>query len=140
MLTPVSNEPRFVIKPDGSHSHHIVWHTNNRFVNSLNGLFNNNTGKAFRLPVFGEKKMSAMDIKEEREAIDKTLCRIPSDSNLVKKWGSCQQVIGKGAFGVVRLARKTNPKTGQVEFYAVKVNKNNQVFDSHEFNKTLNRN
>ncbi|KAG0171754.1 hypothetical protein DFQ30_000436 [Apophysomyces sp. BC1015] len=58
-------------------------------------------------------------LREEREAIDATLQRVPSDaSSLAQKWGVCEKVIGKGAFGVVKIARKAD-RTGE-RLYAVK--------------------
>ncbi|KAI8073863.1 kinase-like domain-containing protein [Gongronella butleri] len=58
-------------------------------------------------------------VKEERSAIDATLQRMPSNSSLAQKWGTCQEVIGRGAFGVVRVAHKTSSNDGE-RLYAVK--------------------
>ncbi|KAI8372716.1 kinase-like domain-containing protein [Radiomyces spectabilis] len=57
-------------------------------------------------------------VHEERAAMDASLKRTPSYSCLAQKWGTCQEVIGKGAFGVVRVAHKTEGSTERL--YAVK--------------------
>ncbi|KAF9310776.1 serine/threonine-protein kinase HAL4/sat4 [Podila horticola] len=40
--------------------------------------------------------------------------------DFVTKYGELQQVIGKGAFGTVRLATKRNPDSGEESVYAIK--------------------
>lgn len=42
-------------------------------------------------------------------------------ASLVEKYGKCQEVIGRGAFGIVRISHKIDPKNGHAEqLYAVK--------------------
>jgi protein-serine/threonine kinase len=42
-------------------------------------------------------------------------------ATLVEKYGKCQEIVGRGAFGVVRISHKQDPKNGHVEqLYAVK--------------------
>lgn len=42
-------------------------------------------------------------------------------ASLVEKYGKCQEVIGRGAFGIVRISHKVDPKNGHAEqLYAVK--------------------
>lgn len=40
-----------------------------------------------------------------------------------EKYGELQQVVGRGAFGTVRLSIKKNPETGEESVYAIKVRK-----------------
>ncbi len=42
-------------------------------------------------------------------------------ASLVEKYGKCQEIVGRGAFGIVRISHKTDPKDFKTEyFYAVK--------------------
>ncbi|KAF8939537.1 kinase-like domain-containing protein [Dissophora ornata] len=40
--------------------------------------------------------------------------------DFVQKYGELQQIVGKGAFGTVRLSIKRNPETGEENVYAIK--------------------
>ncbi|KAI9023729.1 kinase-like domain-containing protein [Phycomyces nitens] len=67
--------------------------------------------------------MSPDELREERAAVDATLNRISSSSCLAQKWGTCHEVIGKGAFGVVRVIHKADPSSSagkNEQLYAVK--------------------
>lgn len=61
-------------------------------------------------------------LKNERE-------KLPTDkkggpnatATLVEKYGKCQEIVGRGAFGIVRISHKTDPKDSRLEqLYAVK--------------------
>ena len=42
-------------------------------------------------------------------------------ATLVQKYGKCQEIVGRGAFGIVRISHKTDPKDSKTEqLYAVK--------------------
>ncbi len=42
-------------------------------------------------------------------------------ATLVQKYGKCQEIVGRGAFGIVRISHKTDPKDSKSEqLYAVK--------------------
>ncbi|OJJ48809.1 hypothetical protein ASPZODRAFT_139773 [Penicilliopsis zonata CBS 506.65] len=42
-------------------------------------------------------------------------------ASLVDKYGKCQEIVGRGAFGIVRISHKVDPKDSKVEqLYAVK--------------------
>ncbi|KAG4304998.1 hypothetical protein PORY_001673, partial [Pneumocystis oryctolagi] len=44
-----------------------------------------------------------------------------SNASLVEKYGKCHEVIGRGAFGVVRISHKADPQNSHVEhLYAIK--------------------
>ncbi|CAO3583039.1 unnamed protein product [Absidia cylindrospora] len=47
---------------------------------------------------------------------------MPSASSFAQKWGTCQEIIGRGAFGVVRVAHKkdTSSPNSKERLYAVK--------------------
>lgn len=44
-----------------------------------------------------------------------------SNASLVDKYGKCQEIVGRGAFGIVRISHKVDPKDSKAEqLYAVK--------------------
>ena len=44
-----------------------------------------------------------------------------STATLVQKYGKCQEIVGRGAFGIVRISHKTDPKDNKTEqLFAVK--------------------
>ncbi|GAB5593110.1 serine/threonine-protein kinase HAL4/sat4 [Umbelopsis nana] len=89
-------------------------------LNGLTGLFHQGKASHFKLPQWGEKKDSEHSDQSGND--EKKLYKTTSDVSLAAKWGTCQEVIGKGAFGVVRIAHKVDPSvpgTGE-RLYAVK--------------------
>ncbi|ORY94085.1 kinase-like domain-containing protein [Syncephalastrum racemosum] len=115
-------DARFQILADGSHVHHLSWSAHSRFASSLNGLvdglFNRDSSRPFKLPLWGGEKISPDALQEERAAVDATLRRTTSDTSLTQKWGICHEVIGKGAFGKIKIAHKTDGMHERL--YAVK--------------------
>lgn len=61
-------------------------------------------------------------VKTEKEKLASEKKGGPSaTASLVEKYGKCQEIIGRGAFGIVRISHKVDPKNGQNEqLYAVK--------------------
>ena len=41
-------------------------------------------------------------------------------ATLVQKYGKCQEIVGRGAFGIVRISHKTDPKDNKEQLFAVK--------------------
>lgn len=116
--------PRFQVFPDGTHAHYIKCPSSTRAslsLHNLAGIFHREPGKAFKLSLFGDKKAAAVGgaLQKERNAIDAELRRTPSNTCLTEKWGTMNEVIGRGAFGVVRIAHK--PNADGERLYAVKV-------------------
>lgn len=115
------NQPRFQLLEDGTHRHYLVMPTVSKLTSSLNGLtglFHNSKASHFKLPQWGAKEEDTLHVVD-----DKKLSKTTSDVSLAAKWGTCQEIIGKGAFGVVRIAHKVDPSvpgTGE-RLYAVKV-------------------
>ncbi|ORX52449.1 Pkinase-domain-containing protein [Hesseltinella vesiculosa] len=115
------NGKRFQQLPDGTHVHHLTMPAPNRLTGLVEGLLNRE--RSFRFH-WGEKKTTPQEmdaaLKEERAVVDATLQRMPSNSSLAQKWGACQEVIGRGAFGVVRVAHKSADAEQGERLYAVK--------------------
>ncbi|ORZ00333.1 kinase-like domain-containing protein [Syncephalastrum racemosum] len=112
--------PRFQYnQEDGTHTHYIKYAPGNRLVTSLHGIagfLQRESGKAFnRLP------LRAVAASDKNGKTTPTETPRSSDTCLSDKWGTCQEVIGRGAFGIVRIAHKTDPSGGKGErLYAVK--------------------
>lgn len=112
---------RFVVYPDGSHTHSIKCMGPSRFTTSLHNLTHLLPSKSLKLPSFREKK-NAEELKKERTVVNAHLQRPIMDNCCVAtKWGTCHQVIGKGTFGIVRVVYKGDHPSSPNDQYAVKV-------------------
>jgi protein-serine/threonine kinase len=60
-----------------------------------------------------------------------------SSASLVQKYGKCQEVIGKGAYGIVRVAHKYDHVTRREVLFAVKEFKKRPSEDEQSFSKRL---
>lgn len=128
---------RFRILEDGTHEHHLSSPAQNRLTSSINdfvdGLFHRESARSLRL-WGGDRRMSPEELQEERNAIDASLHRTTTpETCLAQKWGVTQEVIGKGAFGKIRIIRREVPASSssssadgeqqqqQQQLFAVKV-------------------
>ena len=60
-------------------------------------------------------------------------------ASLVQKYGKCQEIVGRGAFGIVRIAHKTDPTDSKHEqLYAVKEFRRRPQEDARKYSKRLN--
>lgn len=60
-------------------------------------------------------------------------------ATLVQKYGKCSEVVGRGAFGIVRIAHKTDPNDSKHEqLYAVKEFRRRPQEDAKKYSKRLN--
>lgn len=60
-------------------------------------------------------------------------------ASLVQKYGKCQEIVGRGAFGIVRIAHKADPKDAKHEqLYAVKEFRRRPQEDAKKYSKRLN--
>lgn len=126
---------RFQLLEDGTHIHHLTLPAQNRIAASLNGLVTGIANKSLRLTQWAERKVSQEEIMKERAALDVRLHRKSSERTLAEKWGTCQETIGKGTSGVVRVAHKVDG-TGE-RLYAVKVSCNCLTKSSLYYYKSL---
>lgn len=60
-----------------------------------------------------------------------------SSASLLQKYGKCQEVIGKGAYGVVRVSHKYDTVARREVLFAIKEFKKRPSEDEKEFNKRL---
>ena len=124
-----NDRPRFLINPDGvTHQHCIKCMPPSKLSASLQNLAAGLGGvamKGLKIPLvkgtgLDKKPCTSEAVQKERAAVNAELRRAPNDVCLSEKWGTCHEVIGKGAFGVVRIVHK--PDASGTE-YAVKVTK-----------------
>jgi protein-serine/threonine kinase len=60
-------------------------------------------------------------------------------ATLVQKYGKCQEIVGRGAFGIVRIAHKVDPSNPNHEqLYAVKEFRKRPQEDAKKYSKRLN--
>jgi protein-serine/threonine kinase len=60
-------------------------------------------------------------------------------ATLVQKYGKCQEIVGRGAFGIVRIAHKVDPSNpNQEQLYAVKEFRKRPQEDAKKYSKRLN--
>lgn len=79
-------------------------------------------------------------IKHEKEKMAKEKKDGPNaTATLVQKYGKCQEVVGRGAFGIVRIAHKQDPNDSkQEQLYAVKEFRRRPQEDAKKYSKRLN--
>ncbi|KAI8344081.1 kinase-like domain-containing protein [Chlamydoabsidia padenii] len=113
-----TNIQRFQLYPDGTHSHHLTMPAPSRLTGLVDGLLHGGGEMGLRLA--HHKKPEDEQVQKERAAIDAALNRPPSCTSFAQKWGACHQVIGRGAFGVVRVVHKKETAGTKEQLYAVK--------------------
>ncbi|KAI9746503.1 MAG: serine/threonine-protein kinase HAL4/sat4 [Claussenomyces sp. TS43310] len=115
---------RYVVVPDvpGGHEHNLK---SAKRQEKLSDMLRDKLGGKKKEAHDGEQQLSLMSswvdqLKREREnmAVDKK-GGPNSTATLVEKYGKCQEIVGRGAFGIVRISHKR--KEGESEqLYAVK--------------------
>ncbi|MCJ1373565.1 serine/threonine-protein kinase HAL4/sat4 [Loxospora ochrophaea] len=116
---------RFDVHPDGTHQHFLKSTKRQEKLSDM--LRDMLGGKKKEEPAADEQQLSLMStwvdqLKTEREKLASDKKGGPnSTATLVEKYGKCQEIVGRGAFGIVRISHKTNPKDSKTEqLYAVK--------------------
>ncbi|PHH63220.1 hypothetical protein CDD81_6172 [Ophiocordyceps australis] len=99
---------RFVVNPDlpGGHEHLLK---SSRRQEKLSDLWRSLLGKKQEAAADGDLSLVSNWVdslrQEKDEAGDKKM--IPNTSStLVEKYGKCQEIVGRGAFGIVRISHK----------------------------------
>jgi protein-serine/threonine kinase len=118
---------RFEILPDGSHLHHLKSaKRQEKLSDMLRDLLGAKRKDEHHQP--GEDQALSLmsnwvdQLKNEKEKLVSDKKGGPNaTATLVEKYGKCQEIIGRGAFGIVRISHKTDPKDSkQEQLYAVK--------------------
>lgn len=117
---------RFELLPDGIHEHYLKSARRQEKLSDmlrdmLGGKKKEHDGRE------DDQQLSLMSnwvdqLKNERDKLAADKKGGPnSTATLVQKYGKCQEIIGRGAFGIVRISHKADPKDSKNEqLYAVK--------------------
>jgi protein-serine/threonine kinase len=132
---------RFWIDENGEHQHYL---RSARRQEKLSDMFRDFlTGK--KREHHEEQPLSLMSnwvdqIKSEKHRLASDQKGGPNNTvTLVQKYGKCQEVVGRGAFGIVRIAHKTDPADSKHEqLYAVKEFRRRPQEDQKKYSKRLN--
>jgi protein-serine/threonine kinase len=115
---------RFMQLEDGGHEHHLK---SAKRQEKLSVMLRDMLGGKKKEEHEGEQQLSLMStwvdqLKNEREKLASDKKGGPnSTATLVEKYGKCQEIVGRGAFGIVRISHKQDPKDSKLEqLYAVK--------------------
>ena len=115
---------RFELLPDGEHQHSLK---SAKRQEKLSDMLRDMLG--------GKKKEDAQDdpqqlslmstwvdqLRSERERLAADKKGGPNaTATLVQKYGKCHEIVGRGAFGIVRISHKTDPKDNKEQLFAVK--------------------
>ncbi|KAL8694077.1 MAG: hypothetical protein Q9218_001192 [Villophora microphyllina] len=117
---------RFEIHEDGTHDHFLK---SAKRQEKLSDMLRDMLGGKRREEHVGndEQQLSLMStwvdqLKSEREKLASDRRGGPNaTATLVERYGRCQEIVGRGAFGIVRISHKPDPKDSKAEqLYAVK--------------------
>jgi protein-serine/threonine kinase len=136
---------RFVTNQDvqGGHEHHLK---SAKRQEKLSDMFRNViSGKAKNLDHVpeGEQQLSLMSnwvdqLKSERETLVSDRKGGPNaTATLVEKYGKCQEIVGRGAFGVVRISHKRTENGAGEKLYAVKEFRRRPEENEKKYSKRL---
>lgn len=124
--TPASHHKRFEMNPEGLHAHHLK---SARRQEKLTDLLRDMLGGSRKKDDQGDdqQQLSLMStwidqFKTERDKLAADKKGGPNaTASLVDKYGKCQEIVGRGAFGIVRISHKVDPRDHKMEqLYAVK--------------------
>lgn len=133
---------RYEVLEDGSHIHTLKAAKRQEKISDMwRDMFG--AGKRKDEPVADDQQLSLMStwveqLKLEKEKMDRK-GGANSSASLVDKYGKCQEVVGRGAFGVVRISHKIDPLDSRIErLYAVKEFRRRPQETLKKYHKRLN--
>lgn len=116
---------RYVVVPEaqGGHEHHLK---SAKRQEKLSDMLSNMLGGGKKKEQHeGEQQLSLMSswvdqLKREKESLASDKKGGPNaTATLVEKYGKCQEIVGRGAFGIVRISHKREGGAGE-QLFAVK--------------------
>ncbi|KAJ4353774.1 serine/threonine-protein kinase HAL4/sat4 [Didymosphaeria variabile] len=132
---------RFWVNDDGTHEHHLKVakrqeKLSDMFQNLMLGKRKDGHNDEQPLSLMANW-VDVMRNEKEKLAEQKNSANNTSQT-LVQKYGKCQEVVGRGAFGIVRVAHKTDAKDPKREqLYAVKEFKQRPGESAKKYQKRL---
>ncbi|KAL9064359.1 MAG: hypothetical protein Q9157_007860 [Trypethelium eluteriae] len=137
---PVSPK-RFWVDDDGEHHHFLK---NTKRQEKLSDMVRDWLGGKKRDAHHDEQQLSLMSgwveqLKNEKKVNTNDKVGPNGTPSLVEKYGKCHEIIGRGAFGIVRKAHKSDPKDSRLEqLYAVKEFRRRPQESEKKYSKRLN--
>jgi protein-serine/threonine kinase len=133
---------RFEMAEDGSHEHHLK---SARRQEKLTDMLRDMLGGGKKKDADGgDQQLSLMSswvdqLRSEKESLASEKKGGPNaTANLVEKYGKCQEIVGRGAFGIVRISHKPDPTNANGEsLYAVKEFRRRPQETSKKYQKRL---
>lgn len=138
---PTAPYKRFWLNEDGSHEHHLKVAKRQEKLSDMfqNLMLGKKKGEAPE-----DQPLSLMSnwvdvMRNEKEKLAEQKNAVNAlPQTLVQKYGKCQEVVGRGAFGIVRVAHKQDPKDSKREqLYAVKEFKQRPGESAKRYQKRL---
>lgn len=140
--TPVHR--RFETVADGAHLHHL---RGTKRQEKLTGLLRDMLGGGKKKEDYVDDQQQQLSLvsswidqlKTERDRLAQDKKGGPNaTATLVDKYGKCQEIVGRGAFGIVRISHKVDPNDSRVEqLYAVKEFRRRPQETSKKYQKRL---
>ncbi|CAK7241038.1 MAG: serine/threonine-protein kinase HAL4/sat4 [Sporothrix thermara] len=138
---------RFVVNPDfqGGHEHHLKSsRRQEKLMDMFRGLI---LGKKPEHPEGDLSLVSSWvdNLKQEKDtlvadkkaAIEKKVGAVAPPSTLIEKYGKCQEIVGRGAFGIVRISHKKLADGMGEKLYAVKEFRRRPEENEKKYSKRL---
>ncbi|PPJ54590.1 hypothetical protein CBER1_06178 [Cercospora berteroae] len=133
---------RFWVEESGEHFHYLRGaKRQDKLTDMLRDFMSGRRGR----DQHEEQPLSLMStwvdqIRNEKDKMAKEKEKGPNaTASLVQKYGKCQEIVGRGAFGIVRIAHKTDPNDSKHEqLYAVKEFRRRPQEDPKRYSKRLN--
>ncbi|KAK2765940.1 serine/threonine-protein kinase HAL4/sat4 [Arachnomyces sp. PD_36] len=133
---------RFEVLPDKTHAHYLK---STKRQEKLTDMLRDMIGAGRKKEEHVEdQQLSLMStwvdqLKSERDKLATDKKGGPNaTASLVEKYGKCQEIVGRGAFGIVRISHKVDPKDSRTEqLYAVKEFRRRPQETSRKYQKRL---
>ena len=140
--THTAGHKRFELAEDGTHEHYLKSaKRQEKLSDMLRDMLGGGKKKEHDA---GDQQLSLMSswvdqLKSERESMASEKKGGPNASTgLVEKYGKCQEIVGRGAFGIVRISHKPDPADARNELlYAVKEFRRRPQETSKKYQKRL---
>ncbi|KAH8794695.1 putative Serine/threonine-protein kinase hal4 [Hyaloscypha finlandica] len=136
---------RFAVNADvpGGHEHHLKSAKRQEKLSDM--LRNVISGKSKNDNHEGEQQLSLMSnwvdqLKSERDSLASTAEKKGgpnSTVSLVEKYGKCHEIVGRGAFGIVRISHKRTENGSGEQLYAVKEFRRRPEENEKKYSKRL---
>jgi protein-serine/threonine kinase len=142
--SPQVQHKRFELQDDGTHAHYLKSaKRQEKLSDMLSSMLGG--GKKKEADVGdSHQQLSLMSswvdqLKSERESLASDKKGGPNaTAGLVEKYGKCHEIVGRGAFGIVRISHKPDPKDARAELlYAVKEFRKRPQETSKKYQKRL---